>query len=122
MDNWIKQAFHQPGAFEVTEDKSRFGILPGLILDFTLFPGVFIHDDMEIADDFQTTAAMVRLNREDEWEYEFLHAVAVEQVASLEQEGERVVLAYDDDALYFHPVLAQKIKDCPAFPRLHRKL
>ena len=122
MDNWIKQAFKQTGPFEETEDKSRFGILPGLILDFSVFPGLFIHDDLDVADDLQTTPAMVWLNGEDEWEYEFLQAIALHRVDGVVQRGEPVWLAYDDDGLYFHPLLAEKIKNSPQQPRLHRQL
>ncbi|AUI88523.1 hypothetical protein BS333_19620 [Vibrio azureus] len=122
MENWIKQAFNQNGPFEATDDKSRFGILPGLILDFTLFPGLYIHDDLDISDDLQTTPAMVRLNGEDEWEFEFLHAVAVHQVESCLGQGEQIMLAYDKTGLYFHPLLAEKITNSEPLPRLHRQL
>lgn len=122
MDNWIKQSFKQPGLFEETEDKSRFGILPGLILDFSVFPGLFIHDDLDVADDLKTTPAMVWLNGEDEWEYEFLQAIALHQVDGVVQRGEPVLLAYDDSGLYFHPLLVEKIKNSPEQPRLHRQL
>ena len=122
MENWIKQSFNQAGLFCATEDKSRFGILPGLILDFSLFPGLYISDELDISDNFSTLPAMARLNDEDEWEYEFIQAVAIFQIDSFLQRGEQVMLAYDDNGLYFHPLLAEKIQASPNHTRVHRKI
>ncbi|MDO6707524.1 hypothetical protein [Photobacterium sp. 1_MG-2023] len=122
MDNWIKQSYQQPGPLAEVQKTKYYSDEPRVILDFTIFPGVYISDDLGITDDFETLPAMVRMTDEEDWEYEFIQAEAVPMVLGAIQSGEQIWLAYDDEALYFHPDLAQKIQQANSHIRMHRKL
>ena len=121
MEKWIKQSFQQPGPLSEVAKTKFYSDEPKVILDFTLFPGVYISDELEITVNIETLPAMVRFNEED-WEYEFVQAKPLHRVADAIQSGEQVWLAYDDEALYFHPDFAYKIQYTDQHIRIHRKL
>ncbi|WP_311568468.1 hypothetical protein [Photobacterium arenosum] len=121
MENWIKQSFLQQGPLAEVAKTKFYSDEPRVILDFTLFPGVYISDELEITENIDTLPAMVRFDEED-WEYEFVQAKPLHRVAAAIQSGEQVWLAYDDEALYFHPDLAYKIQHADQHIRIHRKL
>ena len=117
--NWHYQSYQGNAFFAATGTWENMPRTPHLLFDFSIYPGLYIYDDLDLYDSFESHHAMLDTTGRGNYEYEFIQATPFTPSPTNTTERH---LMYDDKGLYLSDVLLKALQARQPITIIHRKL
>ncbi len=115
--NWMKQTYMGKELFSHNVKVETLLKTPDLLFDFTIYPGLYVSDALELDEIFESHHAMVSVTSKENYGYEFIQAIPKglpsDTIAHI---------TYDETGLYLSEALVNELKDCKPVTIMHRQL
>ncbi|WP_199483178.1 hypothetical protein [Vibrio owensii] len=115
--NWIKQTYLGSELFSHNVKVDSLLKTPDLLFDFTIYPGLYVSDDLDLDEVFESHHAMVSVSSKENYGYEFIQAVPKGQSSDSTSHIE-----YDEIGLYLSEALVNALISCKPITVMHRQL
>ncbi|AXB34561.1 hypothetical protein DSB67_24870 [Vibrio campbellii] len=116
--NWIKQTYLGSELFSHNVKVDSLLKTPDLLFDFTIYPGLYVSDDLDLDEVFESHHAMVSvITSKENYGYEFIHAVPKGQSSD-----SIAHITYDESGLYLSEALVDALISCKPVTVMHRQL
>ncbi|AYO23229.1 hypothetical protein D0856_25495 [Vibrio owensii] len=115
--NWIKQTYLGSELFSHNVKVDSLLKTPDLLFDFTIYPGLYVSDDLDLDKVFESHHAMVSVSSKENYGYEFIHAVPKGQSSDSISH-----ITYDESGLYLSEALVDALISCKPVTVMHRQL
>lgn len=115
--NWMKQTYMGTELFSHNVKVDTLLKTPDLLFDFTIFPGLYVSDTLDLDESFESQHAMVSVTTKENYGYEFIQAMP----KGLQSDVIAHIM-YDETGLYFSEALANALKNCKPVTIMHRQL
>ncbi|WP_061036016.1 MULTISPECIES: hypothetical protein [Vibrio] len=115
--NWKKQTYLGSELFSHNVKVDSLLKTPDLLFDFTIYPGLYVSDDLDLDEVFESHHAMVSVSSKENYGYEFIQAVPKGQSSDSTSH-----IAYDESGLYLSEALVNALISCKPITVMHRQL
>lgn len=115
--NWKKQTYLGSGLFSHNVKVESLLKTPDLLFDFTIYPGLYVSDDLDLDEAFESHHAMVSVTSKENYGYEFIQAVPKGQSSDSISH-----ITYDESGLYLSEALVNALINTKPVTVMHRQL
>ena len=120
--NWHYQSYMGNEFFAATTTIENIPRAPDLLFDFSIYPGLYINDDLELDESFESYNAMLDTTSKENYGYEFIQATPFTTSSTNASANSLGHLMFDENGIYLSDELLKALQACKPNSIIHRKL